>query len=350
MGIMREDPLLLLQKSPPKNPPLSSPNLCQNRVPFLRRSPSLLSFLCAPYAAAFFRPADRLGRRVRAAHHRIARPLLPRLGPAAAPGHTPARACSADRTRPCLARRASFPASRSQAVAAAARAQASNRPASFSLACRCKRHTKPRASSAAATAVAQQARLLSTPRCISTKPTSSLFLFFNRAHLFDQTAVQQQQCTGALFCPDFCPVFWPVATCSTKYPHDFGLRSFRRPCLFIPIRRDRYPFTDAVSPTSASPISATIQVRHRQPRRVRRRLTAQVYFPASDASTTSATTRRRRHGPKTPASATSSTSATSATSTPHRRPLLFRICFFPDRIAKWCCEIRQVPRMFLGNL
>ncbi|XP_051223915.1 uncharacterized protein [Lolium perenne] len=26
------------------------------------------------------------------------------------------------------------------------------------------------------------------------------------------------------------------------------------------------------------------------------------------------------------------------------------ICFFPDRIAKWCGEIRQVLRMFLGKL
>jgi hypothetical protein len=74
------------------------------------------------------------------------------------------------------------------------------------------------------------------------KTNQLLVSFFNRAHLFDQTAVQQQQCTGALFCPDFCLVFWTVATCSTKHPHDFGLR---RPCPFIPIRRDRYPFTDA---------------------------------------------------------------------------------------------------------
>ena len=25
------------------------------------------------------------------------------------------------------------------------------------------------------------------------------------------------------------------------------------------------------------------------------------------------------------------------------------ICFFPDRIAKWCCEIRKVLRMFFDN-
>ncbi|XP_071682318.1 uncharacterized protein [Lolium perenne] len=31
------------------------------------------------------------------------------------------------------------------------------------------------------------------------------------------------------------------------------------------------------------------------------------------------------------------------------RHLLLSICFFPDRIAKWCGEIRQVLRMSLGK-
>nr|XP_051229663.1 proline-rich receptor-like protein kinase PERK1 [Lolium perenne] len=46
-------------------------------------------------------------------------------------------------------------------------------------------------------------------------------------------------------------------------------------------------------------------------------------------------------------------SCATSSSGPTRQSLRFaapRICFFPDRNAKWCAEIRQVLRMFLGKL